>query len=1071
MSIIDDIKRGINNIINPPKESKTIQNVPPTTYPSNPSSQPSSNPLFHNPISDVAPPSSTNPIPGFENGGGGGGGGGGGKRYPSSVNPLPNFPDNNNGGGGSGAYTGTGSNPLTSDPLTRQLEEIKRNQAGFYRSLPARDENGNLIVPPYYSYRTKKNIDEYNAAIEDYNKRVQEEKNKYYQNIYNLPEGTSGYTSVGGYDVIINPVNNQKRNLVFTESKPTTSEVIQGTIRRATGISVPTPNQAYNFIIGGANYGTPEANRKISISNIPNDLLQASLKPADYAGETTSYFVEKAGGSSNLAKYSGLGVSTAGKAGIILASSSERVVGAGGATAFNVLFGAGLAAPGIRTLTNPSNNFGQRLLGAGEAFAGGFLATKGLTSEFTVGTVSSGLTKASRIVKPAIRTAKTTAKNVYRVLEPVKASDWGYIGRSPRGKSLYALENAFIFGTRTGTEEANIGFNIARKSIGGQLNVLNQNVIKAESEAINLGKNIANRVGGAFNTIKSNVKETLALAPQSRMVRIGASFVKETPKTVRGFVNAIRQPLGILKRSEGVSSPFISKFVEPLGVLRRSEGVSSPILTPIFEEASSITGKVYRPIVSVVKIGTRSTARVGNEIISGLRTGTSETARAIRIGAINTGRVGAEIINPIKNSAIWLIKADKNFGQAVEYKVGDVLFPALKKANTVANNLIGKALSPIGKTILRLERRNFFPGDYYYGNVVIGKEAVSLLKKPLIKYGEKVSAASKKAALEHGRISLQTAETIIPYESPGITFNVIRKAKPSVLKGITFDVKPISTIEVPSSSGQVLVTSLEQPMIVTGQQSSLIGEFTGRNLYEVSGLSASAAILNSNGLSQTQILESPSKINNQQFLSSNVESANKFNQKELLSPLVATKEETKTNHRTRQIEKFKISEIQSQPDAQMFRQNQQQRENQLLKQEQLFRKIQIYRNKPGIKSILISPGISNKRPLINKIREAFNVVVYNRGKEQTIAKGLPFRLAERTGVRNVLSNLRASFKLVPAGSTDIEDINFILPSSFRPSKREKLRFVQKLNTRFGTRTETKEAQFFRKQKANKIKWF
>lgn len=107
----------------------------------------------------------------------------------------------------------------------------------------------------------------------------------------------------------------------------------------------------------------------------------------------------------------------------------------------------------------------------------------------------------------------------------------------------------------------------------------------------------------------------------------------------------------------------------------------------------------------------------------------------------------------------------------------------------------------------------------------------------------------------------------------------------------------------------------------------------------------------------------------------------------------------------------------------------------------------------------------------SKVKQAFDVIIFNRGKEEKIATRLPENLAKKIGVQSVISNLRASFKLKPIGTTSQEDIEYKLPSSFRLGKYDKMRFVQKKETRFGSRPETKEAQFFRKVKKGKMKWF
>lgn len=110
--------------------------------------------------------------------------------------------------------------------------------------------------------------------------------------------------------------------------------------------------------------------------------------------------------------------------------------------------------------------------------------------------------------------------------------------------------------------------------------------------------------------------------------------------------------------------------------------------------------------------------------------------------------------------------------------------------------------------------------------------------------------------------------------------------------------------------------------------------------------------------------------------------------------------------------------------------------------------------------------------LYDKIQKVYNVVIWNRGKEQVIARGLTKGRALKVGVKEVLSSLRASFKLKPTGQTYQEDIPYEVPQRlFGRSKYDPERYVQLKTTRFGTGGETKQAQFFRKQKKGKIKWF
>jgi hypothetical protein len=120
--------------------------------------------------------------------------------------------------------------------------------------------------------------------------------------------------------------------------------------------------------------------------------------------------------------------------------------------------------------------------------------------------------------------------------------------------------------------------------------------------------------------------------------------------------------------------------------------------------------------------------------------------------------------------------------------------------------------------------------------------------------------------------------------------------------------------------------------------------------------------------------------------------------------------------------------------------------------------------------IPFKPSSSRTKYLFDKVTKAYDVIVFKRGKEQVIARNLPLGLAKKTGAKEVLSTLRASFKLKERGTTLMEDVDYELPFSFEPSKRDKSRFVQKLGTRLGTRSETREIQFFKKQKEGRIKW-
>ena len=118
------------------------------------------------------------------------------------------------------------------------------------------------------------------------------------------------------------------------------------------------------------------------------------------------------------------------------------------------------------------------------------------------------------------------------------------------------------------------------------------------------------------------------------------------------------------------------------------------------------------------------------------------------------------------------------------------------------------------------------------------------------------------------------------------------------------------------------------------------------------------------------------------------------------------------------------------------------------------------------------PKLFSKAPSKNKISQtAYKVFTFVKGKKKLIASGLPENLAKQKGVSEVLKSLRGSFKLQESGTTSTQDINYKIPKGFRMSKVDAERFVQEKNTRFGSGTETREAQFFRKQKVGKMKWF
>jgi hypothetical protein len=146
------------------------------------------------------------------------------------------------------------------------------------------------------------------------------------------------------------------------------------------------------------------------------------------------------------------------------------------------------------------------------------------------------------------------------------------------------------------------------------------------------------------------------------------------------------------------------------------------------------------------------------------------------------------------------------------------------------------------------------------------------------------------------------------------------------------------------------------------------------------------------------------------------------------------------------------------------------RQTQIQKQTQLQvprqSQIQVSRS-PQIQTPTIRPRITPRlnpkskneilASAISKVRKAFDVYKYKKGKAVKIASRLPEGLAKEFGVKTNLGDISASFKLVESGTTSREDINFKIPGNlFQPSKRDRTRFVQRLGTRLSARGEVRD---------------
>lgn len=128
--------------------------------------------------------------------------------------------------------------------------------------------------------------------------------------------------------------------------------------------------------------------------------------------------------------------------------------------------------------------------------------------------------------------------------------------------------------------------------------------------------------------------------------------------------------------------------------------------------------------------------------------------------------------------------------------------------------------------------------------------------------------------------------------------------------------------------------------------------------------------------------------------------------------------------------------------------------------------------KTVIKTPLKKKGIPLSLGMLTALKQAFDVVVFKGGKEVVIGKSLPEGKAKKLGVENILSTLRASFKLRKKGFTSQEDIKFEIPKTlFTTAKRDSSRFVQKKETRLKGRPEIREILGVRKTRGGgKFRW-
>ena len=930
-------------------------------------------------------------------------------RMGNPVSPSPEVVNNNSGSGGSsggGGYSGGGSsrpkptpdNPLNlpvpvSNPITEIITRPTPNPISNPNSSLPQSRIGDIVPPTIPSNPTQSQIDTYNREVENYNNKIQDAKTKYYNEIYNNPEYSGGYSLANTYNpTYITPYRQKadiiqsgslitpKKNVLSTgqgeavASMPTSSERTQSKIKQYTGITLPTGTQAYNFLFTGADYGTPEVYQKVTPYRVLTEVPQATFITAPYlagqfiGGTTASNLGASGKTSETIGKVTGTGA----------------VIGGlfFGGTVADVAFGIAGVTSGTKMILSKEYTPSQKALGVAEVTFGSYFLGRGLGTTGIAATESKFFRQ--KLV-PTTQRIESRAINLFQdtrsLLFPVQATEYGYIG----GRRIVVPAISRTLGSIAGKTRT-----IKSKLIESLRPAQTEIVIgRTEFEAVK------SRVAPISRFIKgtvSNVAETIKLAPQARMVRIPIAFIKETPRTIGSLSKALTEPVGVLKRS---ISPTAKELFRTEGNYVFGQSLKKPI-----QEIGFIFGDI--------KYGIK---RRTTSIFEEARTFGTNIAEPV--GAVSRGIF--KTITPEKRLSV-IVSPSETLAQRL-----DKLIPISK---TPYEKVIQ------GYNIAKLNIKN-------------------IISSPFKSYKEAVVSASQRERLRDylirgGRMDL----FVRPIEQKTLI---------------------ITKQTMPSTSSQVLQV-IQKPQIVKEVQTPVQSEFAGKGSYELTSLYGAGTML----ISQT-----PTMSLQIQPTETNIKQGQTFAVP--LSFAESKQEITSNIGRTKQLESqiFNVADIQneivitdiatSQRDLQAERQRDLQRFEQLQRQNEMFK--QRERSKTRFIGFGFPKVYAKKKSILSKVKQAFKVVTYKGGKEITIASGLTEGAAKKAGVAAVLSSLRASFKLKPIGTTTAEDIEYTIPKGFRMSKVDKGRYVQEKTTRFGARSETKEAQFFRKQKAGKVKWF
>lgn len=707
----------------------------------------------------------------------------------------------------------------------------------------------------------------------------------------------------------------------------------------------------------------------------------------------------------------------------------------------NPLTGIPIMVTGGVYKTIKSKEPSEKLIGVAETALGLFWAGSSLKSASALGLIPERAT-ISNAGKAFTTKVENIGSKVSEVISPVKTTEWGYLGRavSEREQMQLALSKSIPI-TPSPTYTATRGFAVISKE------VIPETIWSVKSSVVGTTKNvirpIASRISGGYKQltpIVSGFGESLGALGRTAEESF-SPFLQ--PYWELKSIAKYRVPDIYAKRVVGSYkqiSSVTSGMKESLGTLMRSKVV---IPTPSFSFGYGGVLKRLAPVKSIVSgFGESLGALARSKVVIPTPSFSFNYGKLLSpiggIGARSQFFLKTKIINPIKSyTSFGIAKYGYPLANKVVLPISKArkgiseTFGALGRIEGVEFPFVRKIGGAYTKEIARQRYLD------YWGRAISGEEIIKVSNAP-------------------------TWET---------------KVYPKV--NLPKETKPPTSTEIPTytggeggtysqsqygygyrSNGQQLLLEPQQvfkPVVAIAQPKERFG-ISSYGVISVIAPSRNVQFASDLDLSKPTETQIPKS--------------------ELIS-IQPTKfrEEIISKSRGREQEIFKDLTIETQLPR--FNEIQLPRERQIsrIREKQIQRFRELQKTKP-IERIILAPTLEITQQkkkvssILGKVREAYNVVVFKGGKEEIIGKGLPKGRATALGVKNVLSTLRASFKLKPSGTTSMEDIQFNIPSKqFRMSKVEPGRYVQRKNLRFGVRGETKEAQMFRKIKKGKIKWF